>query len=239
MNKNLLEYLSKSSMAAKKQHKEGIFLDNVHIFIKDQIIGDVNLNNVLKKVKNSIPLHLFGGLDAIYVGQFKELQQREVNAAFMDGALYISNIQQDEESMLEDIIHEVAHSLEELSTFSMYRDDSIYDEFIAKRLKLESILKSNGYNITKQNFTKLEYDVKFDKYLYEEVGYPALHTMTVNLFCSPYGATSIREYFANGFEFYFVKDRQLVRKISPQLYKKLVEVEKGEFSQEDVDNTDY
>ena len=239
MNKNLLEYLSKSSMAAKKQHKEGIFLDNVHIFIKDQIIGDVNLNNVLKKVKNSIPLHLFGGLDAIYVGQFKELQQREVNAAFMDGALYISNIQQDEESMLEDIIHEVAHSLEELSTFSMYRDDSIYDEFIAKRLKLESILKSNGYNTTKQNFTKLEYDVKFDKYLYEDVGYPALHTMTVNLFCSPYGATSIREYFANGFEFYFVKDRQLVRKISPQLYKKLVEVEKGEFSQEDVDNTDY
>ena len=239
MNKNLLEYLSKSSMAAKKQHKEGIFLDNVHIFIKDQIIGDVNLNNVLKKVKNSIPLHLFGGLDAIYVGQFKELQQREVNAAFMDGALYISNIQQDEESMLEDIIHEVAHSLEELSTFSMYRDDSIYDEFIAKRLKLESILKSNGYNTTKQNFTKLEYDVKFDKYLYEDVGYPALHTMTVNLFCSPYGATSIREYFANGFEFYFVKDRQLVRKISPQLYKKLVEVEKGEFSQEDVDNTNY
>ena len=226
-------------MAAKKQHKEGIFLDNVHIFIKDQIIGDVNLNNVLKKVKNSIPLHLFGGLDAIYVGQFKELQQREVNAAFMDGALYISNIQQDEESMLEDIIHEVAHSLEELSTFSMYRDDSIYDEFIAKRLKLESILKSNGYNTTKQNFTKLEYDVKFDKYLYEDVGYPALHTMTVNLFCSPYGATSIREYFANGFEFYFVKDRQLVRKISPQLYKKLVEVEKGEFSQEDVDNTNY
>jgi hypothetical protein len=226
-------------MAAKKQHKEGIFLDNVHIFIKDQIIGDVNLNNVLKKVKNSIPLHLFGGLDAIYVGQFKELQQKEVNAAFMDGALYISNIQQDEESMLEDIIHEVAHSLEELSTFSMYRDDSIYDEFIAKRLKLESILKSNGYNTTKQNFTKLEYDVKFDKYLYEDVGYPALHTMTVNLFCSPYGATSIREYFANGFEFYFVKDRQLVRKISPQLYKKLVEVEKGEFSQEDVDNTDY
>lgn len=239
MNKNLLEYLSKSSMAAKKQHKEGIFLDNVHIFIKDQIIGDVNLNNVLKKVKNSIPLHLFGGLDAIYVGQFKELQQKEVNAAFMDGALYISNIQQDEESMLEDIVHEVAHSLEELSTFSMYRDDSIYDEFIAKRLKLESILKSNGYNTTKQNFTKLEYDVKFDKYLYEDVGYPALHTMTVNLFCSPYGATSIREYFANGFEFYFVKDRQLVRKISPQLYKKLVEVEKGEFSQEDVDNTDY
>ena len=226
-------------MAAKKQHKEGIFLDNIHVFIKDQIIGDVEINNVLNKVKKSIPLHLFSGLDAIYVGQFKELQQREVNAAFMDGALYISNIQQDEETMLEDLIHEIAHSLEEIANFNMYQDDSIYDEFLAKRLRLQKILESNGYNTSKQNFTKLEYDVKFDKYLYEEVGYPALHTMTVNLFCSPYGATSIREYFANGFEFYFVKNRQLVRKVSPQLYKKLIEVEKGDFSQENTESIDY
>jgi len=226
-------------MAAKKQHKEGIFLDNIFIFIKDHIIGDVNLDNVLKKVKNSIPLHLFGGLDAIYVGQFKELQQKEVNAAFMDGALYISNIQQDEESMLEDIVHEIAHSLEEVAHYNMYQDNSIYDEFLAKRMKLQSILESNSYNTSKQNFTKLEYDVKFDKYLYEEVGYPALHTMTVNLFCSPYGATSIREYFANGFEFYFVKNRQLVRKLSPQLYKKLIEVEKGDFSEDDTEELMY
>jgi hypothetical protein len=226
-------------MAAKKQHKEGIFLDNIHVFIKDQIIGDVEINNVLNKVKKSIPLHLFSGLDAIYVGQFKELQQREVNAAFMDGALYISNIQQDEETMLEDLIHEIAHSLEEIANFNMYQDDSIYDEFLAKRLRLQKILESNGYNTSKQNFTKLEYDVKFDKYLYEEVGYPALHTMTVNLFCSPYGATSLREYFANGFEFYFVKNRQLVKKVSPQLYKKLIEVEKGDFSQESTESIGY
>ena len=197
------------------------------------------MDSVLKKVKNSIPLHLFGGLDAIYVGQFKELQQKEVNAAFMDGALYISNIQQDEESMLEDIIHEIAHSLEEVAHYTMYQDDFIYNELLAKRMKLQNILESNGYNTSKQSFTKLEYDVKFDKYLYEEVGYPALHTMTVNLFCSPYGATSIREYFANGFEFYFVKNRQLVRKISPQLYKKLIEVEKGDFSEDDTEELMY
>ena len=233
MKNNLLEYLSKSSLSAKKQHKEGIFLSNIYIFIKDHIIGDVNLDSVLKKVKNSIPIHLFNGLDAIYVGQFKELQQKEVNAAFMDGALYISNIQQDEESMLEDIIHEIAHSLEEQSNFSVYQDDSIYDEFLAKRLKLQKILESNGYNTSKQNFTNLEYSQKFDKYLYEEIGYPALHTMTVNLFCSPYGATSMREYFANGFEFYFVKNRKLVKTVSPQLYKKLIEVEKGDFSSEE------
>ena len=239
MNKTLLEYMSKSSQSAKKQHKERIFLDNVHVFIKDAIIGDVNLDNVLSKVKNSIPLHLFAGLDAIYVGQFKELQQKEVNAAFMDGALYISNVQQDEDSMLEDIIHEVAHSLEEVAHFNMYDDDSVYDEFLAKRLKLQSILEMKGFDTSKQNFKKLEYDSKFDKYLYEQIGYPVLHTLTVNLFCSPYGATSLREYFANGFEFYFVKDRQLVRKVSPQLYKKLIEVEKGEFTDYTTDDLSY
>jgi hypothetical protein len=233
MNKNLLEYLNKSSMAAKKQHKEGVFLNNIYIFIKDHIIGDVNLDIVLEKLKNSIPIHLFNGLDAIYVGQFKELQQREVNAAFMDGALYISNVQQDEESMLEDLIHEIAHSLEEQSNFNVYQDDLIYHEFLSKRLRLQKILESNGYDTSRQNFTKLEYSEKFDKYLYEEVGYPALHTMTVNLFCSPYGATSIREYFANGFEFYFAKNRKLVKTVSPQLYKKLIEVEKGDFSSEE------
>jgi hypothetical protein len=226
-------------MAAKKQHKEGIFLNNIHVFIKYSIIGDVDINNVLNKVKKSIPLHLFGGLDAIYVGQFKELQQKEVNAAFMDGALYISNIQQDEESMMEDIIHEIAHSLEEVANFNMYQDDSVYDEFLAKRLKLQKILESSGYNTSKQNFTKLEYDTKFDKFLYEEIGYPVLHTLTVNLFCSPYGATSLREYFANGFEFYFVKNRQLVKKVSPQLYKKLIEVEKGEFTDYTTEDLSY
>ena len=75
--------------------------------------------------------------------------------------------------------------------------------------------------------------------MYEEVGYPALHTMTVGLFCSPYGATSLREYFANGFEFYFMKNRELVKKVSPQLYKLLIEVEKGEFSEPTTEDISY
>ena len=239
MNKNLLEYMHKSSKGAKSKHKERIFLDNIHVFIKDEIIGDVSIDNVLLKIKKYVPLYLFNGIDAIYIGQFKELQEKEVNAAYMDGALYVTNIQEDEQNMLEDIIHEIAHSIEDLANFSMYNSDKIPDEFIAKRLKLQSILESKGYNTQKFNFTKLEYDEQFDKYLYETVGYPALHSMTVGIFCSPYGATSLREYFANGFEHYFIKDRQLVKKVSPQLFKLLVEVEKGEFNEVDADNLSY
>jgi stearoyl-CoA desaturase (delta-9 desaturase) len=69
---------------------------------------------------------------------------------------------------------------------------------------------------------KLEYDEKFDMYLYEEIGYPILTTLTMGLFCSPYGATSVREYFANAFEHYFTKSPQYVKKLSPSAYKKVV-----------------
>lgn len=239
MNKNLLEYMSKSSQSAKNTHKERLFLSNIHVFVKDPIVGDSNLDNVLTKLKKHIPLHLFTGIDAIYIGQFKELQQKKVNAAYMDGALYVTNVQESEQSMMEDMVHEIAHSVEDFADFNMYNSDAVPNEFLVKRIKLKKILESNGYNTTKQDFSNLEYTSKFDKYLYEEVGYPALNTMVTGLFCSPYGATSLREYFANGFEYFFVKNRELVKKVSPRLYKLLLEVEKGEFTDYTTEDLSY
>ena len=40
----------------------------------------------------------------------------------------------------------------------------------------------------------------------------------MGLFASPYGATSLREYFANGFEKYFLGEAQHVKEVSPMLY---------------------
>ena len=76
-------------------------------------------------------------------------------------------------------------------------------------------------------------------FLYDSIGYDVLNQITPGLFCSPYGATAIREYFANGFEFFFLKDREMVKQISPQLYKKLVEVEKGSFFDESTEDLSY
>ena len=73
------------------------------------------------------------------------------------------------------------------------------------------------------NFLNLEYSIGFDNFLYKEVGYPLLSVLTVNLFYSPYGATSLREYFANCFEAYFFhKDVAYLKKISPNVFAKIV-----------------
>jgi len=45
------------------------------------------------------------------------------------------------------------------------------------------------------------------------------------LFYSPYGATSLREYFANGFECYFHKrDHKFLKKISPAIFSKIEQI---------------
>jgi len=46
----------------------------------------------------------------------------------------------------------------------------------------------------------------------------------MGLFVSPYGATSIQEYFANGFEKYYLDNPGRVRIISPVLYEKITEI---------------
>lgn len=219
-------------MKSKQTHKERVFLDGINVVIVNPFTKDINLDKVLHKLRKSIPTFLFQNVEAIYIGQFKELKEKALTAAYMDGALYITNDQISEENMLDDMVHEIAHSIEELANFSMYSDDKVNREFLAKRIKLKNLILMAGFELDGQDFEKIEYDKNFDMFLYQSIGYDALNQITPGLFCSPYGATAIREYFANGFEFFFLKNRELVKQVSPQLYKKLVEIEKGSFLDE-------
>ena len=86
----------------------------------------------------------------------------------------------------------------------------------------DCLLKDNGFSIDLKYFLETEYNLEFDEFLYSTVGYPLLTTLTVNLFFSPYAATSLREYFANGFEAFFY-DEELSRlsSVSPKLFSKI------------------
>ena len=73
-------------------------------------------------------------------------------------------------------------------------------------------------------FGYTEYNANFDKFLSDTVGYPTLLTLTMGLFASPYAATSIQEYFANGFEKYFLDDPWRLSTVSPILHDKIEQV---------------
>ena len=157
----------------------------------------------------------------IYIGQFKQLIDRDINAMFEDGAIYLTNDQTNDKDMIDDIIHELSHANEETYAALIYADGKIENEFLGKRKKLLDILKSEGYNVSIDTFMNAEYSRDFDMFLYKEVGYEKLTMFTMGLFVSPYGTTSLREYFANGFEHYFLHDLKYVKLISPAIYEKV------------------
>ena len=58
-------------------------------------------------------------------------------------------------------------------------------------------------------------------FLLNDVGYATLTQLTVGLFLSPYGVTSLAEYFAEGFESYVLRDKKSVKEISPACFIKI------------------
>ena len=104
----------------------------------------------------------------------------------------------------------------------IYSDKYVEKEFLGKRERLYHLLEQEKIEMSYQDFLDPEYSADFDNFLYFEVGYPLLSAMSVNLFYSPYAITSLREYFANGFEAYFNnKDRSRIHVLSPILFDKL------------------
>ena len=83
-------------------------------------------------------------------------------------------------------------------------------------------LQRHGFEKDISHFLNIKYTKDFDQFLYHEVGYPIVASITSNIFNSPYAATSIREYFANGFEAFFLKeDLPRLKRICPVLFNKM------------------
>jgi len=203
------------------ERRETLFFNSINVFIKDPLPEDVPLAPVLQKVESIIPRHLVYNIDTIYVGEFKQLKEREVNALYQEGALYVSNTQDDVADLLDDIIHEIAHAAEEKYGPEIYGNGQIEEEYINKKERLYEILKSYEYNINYNMFMQVEFSQEFDDLLYKEIGYEKLEFLTMGLFLNSYAVTSLREYFATGFERYFLGNGAELSGISPYLYQKI------------------
>jgi hypothetical protein len=216
--------MKENSDKIKKKLKDRKLFNKIYIWEKDAVPDEVDIDKALAIIANKIPKHFFADVEGIYIGQFPELINRNLNALFSDNAIYISNNIVDTDDLIKNITHEVAHAINESYYEIIEESDELLREFLLKRKQLKNILQINKYE-TKQDFTNPEYDEQFDEYLYQQIGYPVLNTLTVNLFVSPYGATSFQEYFANGFEHYYLNDYIAVKTVSPVLYSVLSKIE--------------
>ena len=218
------EYLKQVNKKNRSQHF--LWEGKVDVYNAQDLPENIDVEKILANISNKIPSHLLGGIESIIVGDFKHMREREVDALFQDGAIYIyPDYVQHSQDLEDDIVHEIAHSLEEEHSLEIYGDGQLEREFIIKRLQLLNALKGEDIPFFPRDFfIESEYNSEFDEFLYKTVGYPLLTSLTTNMFVSPYGATSLREYFANGFEEFFLRSPELVKDISPIIYKKIKEL---------------
>ena len=232
MNRNLdksqaavADYVTTQAKKALIKQKEFLLHGKIHAYVKNAFTEDIDLGSVFKTIENIIPLDFLSEVDIIYIGDFEELKERRVNALYDNGALYISNEQSSEEDLLDDIVHEFAHAVERSHGELIYSDGLIRREFLAKREKLYFLLKAEGFNFDDRLFMNPEFTEELDSLLMDEVGYEKLTSLTIGLFIDPYSITSLREYFASAFEFFFLHtDKKYVQNICPMVYEKIIEL---------------
>jgi hypothetical protein len=210
----------KSSAEAKKMLGEHTLFGKVNVYTLQPLPDHIDLEYVLSTIEARLPSVFFHDIDSVFIGHFKEFEQRQVNAFYSDGALFITNDQSTDEDLLDDIVHETAHAVERMFPEYIY-DHSLQVEFVGKRKRLWNRLKQHGWNVDLDDFVQLGYQQELDELFYMEIGYPELSSHTVDLFNSPYGATSIQEYWANGFEGFFLRSPQRIKDLSPQIYNKI------------------
>ena len=217
---SIREYL-KTQVTETHSTNEYTIFDDINISIINPFVHDIDFRQVLKTLEETLPAHLTYEVDSILVGDFDFLNDREIDASYLDGAIYVTNKQESPISMVDDIIHEFAHSVEKMASYEIYADGDLEREFLTKRNHLSKELTKEDYKVPLEVIFNPDFDEKFDLFLYRNVGYDKLAIMTVGIFVSPYGATSLKEYFANGFEHYFIGEREYIKDICPILYKKL------------------
>ena len=220
-----VDFIAKSSNRIKTIFKETYAYGQVFVYVKDPLTDRVDLDAILNNVEKKMPAHIGQLVDTIMIGDFPQLRREPPIIAFYeDGSLYVTNDPPDSNAMLHAIIHEFAHAVEEAWGLEIYGDNDLESEFVRKRVALKN--KFNDYDIdapSLRDFMNCEYSQEFDDYLYD-LGYEKISNLMPGIFLNPYSVTSLREYFATGFEEFLLGDKKYLAQVCPKLYDKILSI---------------
>ena len=220
----MLQHLKQKQKILQEMKNDFYTARGTHVYFKDDLDNDeIDVERVIAKIEGRVPEHLLSDVELIIIGWFEEFEDRNINAFYKDSTLHVSNIQDDEKDMVDDIVHEIAHSLESLYGYEIYGDQNVKDEFLRKRKILHDKLWALDYKAPLKWFMESEYDKEFDDFLFETVGKDKLRMICMGLFINAYAPVSLREYFATGFsDFYLYSNHNFLKRVSPALYEKLL-----------------
>ena len=99
------------------------------------------------------------------------------------------------------------------------------------------LMQEKNYSLVKEQTLQVKFILLFDIYLYfinfdiflhNEVGYEKIKNLDQGMFLNSYSITSLSEYFATSFEEYYLRNRRLVKKVTPAAYTKIDLIHRGD-----------
>jgi len=183
-------------------------------------------------LRSNLPVSSYAGINNVYFGEFDILKKRSLTALHHKDNIYISSEElTSEKEILDDLVHEFAHRFEENNSERIYEDGKIINEYLGKMNRLHDLIVQDhnldDYGVTYFDFINTQFDSEFDKFLFNGIGYDKITNIAPTLFIRPYAATSVREYFATGFEDYYLEGGLQLKKISPILHSRIELLEKN------------
>lgn len=214
----LREFIAESH--DKNNHK-GVL--GVEFIIEDK--GSFNprdINFFIDKLREMLSPKALNHVNKIKFGRYPNLDKENYKSYYKDGTIYLSNQVDFVEDILMNFFHELAHSFEKPYYEEIYKDGFLAKEFLNKRNKLKNVITMyEGGRAPPFDFNQINYSKELDNYLVNTIGYDKLWKYSAGIFTNPYAATSLREYFAAGFENWLKGEQEMLYRTSPVLYNKL------------------
>jgi hypothetical protein len=88
----------------RKRSQKEYHLFGKLVYVQEPFVGDVSVQNVIDEIEQTIPPYLFEEVDTIIVGTFDFLDERDLEAIYKDGAIYISNKIINDRDLIENIL---------------------------------------------------------------------------------------------------------------------------------------
>jgi hypothetical protein len=210
--------------------KEWYIYNKILIYIKNNLKLSINMNYVIEIIENIIPKHIFNNnIDTIFIGEFQELKNKNLDVIYKEKSIYISNTKQyTNESLIYCILLGVGYSLLYSQKDYLFKDNIIQIEFLKKRVQLSNILK---YYVEKGI---LEYEklISIDYYrMLESVVVHLLESLPRDknilnalneIYITNFGMFSIENYVIDGYvELLYTKDLSKFKRVYPELFLKL------------------
>ena len=205
----------------KRNSHKGVL--GVEFIIQDKGRLDLqDINFFVDKLKDTLSPKALNHVNKIKFGRFPNLDKENYKSYYKDGTIYLSNQVDFVEDLLMNFFHELAHSFEKPYYEQIYEDGFLAKEFKNKRNQLKNVISMyEGGRTPPFDFNQINYSKELDDYLVNTIGYDKLWKYCSGIFTNPYAATSLREYFAAGFENWLKGEQEMLYRMSPVLYNKL------------------